>query len=132
MAADAFECRRADGSLPRCGEALPGLAEQPALRREDGEGARGDGAPEGCGVGDSRSHERPGGNPRTPAPDIHRSGGTGIRVAKRPPRRPCVSPGVLFVQFDLKDLLQAIGPTASLVFAAWIFLSFLESRYVAA
>jgi hypothetical protein len=35
------------------------------------------------------------------------------------------------VNFELKDLLEAIGPTASLVFAAWIFLSFLESRYVA-
>jgi uncharacterized membrane protein len=35
------------------------------------------------------------------------------------------------VNFELKDLLQAIGPTASLVFAAWIFLSFLESRYAA-
>lgn len=31
--------------------------------------------------------------------------------------------------FELKDLLQAIGPTASLIFAAWIFLSFLQTRY---
>ena len=36
------------------------------------------------------------------------------------------------MNFALKDLLEAIGPTASLVFAAWIFLSFLEQRYVAA
>jgi hypothetical protein len=36
------------------------------------------------------------------------------------------------LHFELKDLLQAIGPTASLVFAAWIFLGFLETRYVAA
>src|ERR1700712_916899 len=36
------------------------------------------------------------------------------------------------LNFALKDLLEAIGPTASLVFAAWIFLSFLQSRYVAA
>src|ERR1700710_1342785 len=36
------------------------------------------------------------------------------------------------MHFQLKDLLEAIGPTASLVFAAWIFLSFLQSRYVAA
>ncbi len=27
--------------------------------------------------------------------------------------------------FELKDLLSAVGPTASLIFAAWIFLSFL-------
>lgn len=31
--------------------------------------------------------------------------------------------------FELNDLLQAIGPTASLIFAAWIFLSFLQQRY---
>jgi hypothetical protein len=35
------------------------------------------------------------------------------------------------VHFQLKDLLQAVGPNASLVFAAWIFLGFLETRYVA-
>ncbi|MDB6088009.1 MAG: conserved rane protein of unknown function [Gammaproteobacteria bacterium] len=34
--------------------------------------------------------------------------------------------------FQLKDLLQAVGPTASLIFAAWIFLNFLQSRYTAA
>jgi Protein of unknown function (DUF2721) len=34
--------------------------------------------------------------------------------------------------FDLKDLLQAVGPTASLIFAAWIFLTFLQSRYTSA
>jgi hypothetical protein len=34
--------------------------------------------------------------------------------------------------FELKDLLEALGPTASLIFAAWIFLSFLQSRYSAA
>jgi Mn2+/Fe2+ NRAMP family transporter len=34
--------------------------------------------------------------------------------------------------FELKDLLQALGPTASLIFAAWIFLSFLQTRYTAA
>jgi hypothetical protein len=31
--------------------------------------------------------------------------------------------------FDLKDVLQAVGPTASLIFAAWIFLSYLQQRY---
>jgi hypothetical protein len=35
-------------------------------------------------------------------------------------------------EFELKDLLQALGPTASLIFAAWIFLSFLQSRYTVA
>jgi hypothetical protein len=34
--------------------------------------------------------------------------------------------------FELKDVREAIGPTASLLFAAWIFLSFLRERYVAA
>jgi hypothetical protein len=34
--------------------------------------------------------------------------------------------------FQLKDLLKALGPTASLIFAAWIFLSFLQSRYTTA
>jgi hypothetical protein len=36
------------------------------------------------------------------------------------------------LEFQLKDLLQAVGPTASLIFAAWIFLSFLQSRYTSA
>jgi hypothetical protein len=36
------------------------------------------------------------------------------------------------MSFELKDLLQAIGPTASLIFAAWIFLSFLQQRYTTA
>jgi hypothetical protein len=34
--------------------------------------------------------------------------------------------------FDLKDLLEAVGPTASLIFAAWIFLTFLQARYTSA
>lgn len=34
--------------------------------------------------------------------------------------------------FQLKDVLDAVGPTASLVFAAWIFLSYLQARYTAA
>lgn len=36
------------------------------------------------------------------------------------------------MSIDLKELLQTIGPTASLVFAAWIFLSYLQTRYEAA
>ena len=36
------------------------------------------------------------------------------------------------MDFELKDLLDAIGPTASLIFAAWIFLSFLQARYSSA
>jgi len=34
--------------------------------------------------------------------------------------------------YSLKDVLQAVGPTASLIFAAWIFLSFLQQRYTTA
>jgi hypothetical protein len=30
---------------------------------------------------------------------------------------------------DVKEFLSAVGPTASLIFAAWIFLSFLQQRY---
>ena len=33
------------------------------------------------------------------------------------------------MQFQLKDVLTAAGPTASLIFAAWIFRSFLQERY---
>jgi len=36
------------------------------------------------------------------------------------------------MNFQLKDVLSALGPTASLVFAAWIFLNFLQSRYSSA
>ncbi|MDB5758227.1 MAG: conserved rane protein of unknown function [Burkholderia sp.] len=36
------------------------------------------------------------------------------------------------MDFELKDVLEAIGPSAALVFASWIFLGFLEQRYVAA
>src|SRR3954470_17003472 len=34
--------------------------------------------------------------------------------------------------FKSKDFLEAIGPSASLIFASWIFLSFLQTRYTAA
>jgi hypothetical protein len=33
------------------------------------------------------------------------------------------------MEFKLKDVLDAVGPTASLIFAAWIYLSFLQQRY---
>jgi hypothetical protein len=36
------------------------------------------------------------------------------------------------MNFKMKDVLDAVGPSASLVFASWIFLSFLQQRYVAA
>jgi len=36
------------------------------------------------------------------------------------------------MDFDAKELLEAVGPNATLIFAAWIFLSFLQQRYVAA
>jgi hypothetical protein len=34
--------------------------------------------------------------------------------------------------FELKDFLESVGPSASLIFAAWIFLTFLQQRYTAA
>lgn len=36
------------------------------------------------------------------------------------------------MQFELKDVLTSVGPAASLIFASWIFLTLLNSRYVAA
>ena len=36
------------------------------------------------------------------------------------------------MNFELKDFLEAIGPSASLIFASWIFLTFLQARYTAA
>jgi hypothetical protein len=36
------------------------------------------------------------------------------------------------MDFELKDVLGAIGPSASIVFAAWIFMGFLQQRYTAA
>ena len=33
------------------------------------------------------------------------------------------------MDFDLSNVLKAIGPTASIVFAAWIFMGFLQQRY---
>jgi hypothetical protein len=34
--------------------------------------------------------------------------------------------------FSLRELLETMGPTSSLIFAAWIFLTFLQQRYTAA
>ena len=34
--------------------------------------------------------------------------------------------------FELKDILDAVGPTASIVFASWIFMSLLQQRYSSA
>jgi len=34
--------------------------------------------------------------------------------------------------FQLKDVLQAAGPTASLIFASWIFLQLLGQKYISA
>ena len=34
--------------------------------------------------------------------------------------------------FKLKELLDAIGQAAAVVFAAWIFMGFLQQRYAAA
>jgi Protein of unknown function (DUF2721) len=36
------------------------------------------------------------------------------------------------MSFELSDVLKAIGPTASIIFAAWIFMGFLQQRYDAA
>jgi hypothetical protein len=37
-------------------------------------------------------------------------------------------PGSHEVEVDLKDVLNAAGPTATLLFASWIFLGYLNSR----
>ncbi|MDO9709920.1 DUF2721 domain-containing protein [Paracraurococcus lichenis] len=36
------------------------------------------------------------------------------------------------MNFELKDILTAVGPSASIVFAAWIFMGYLQQRYTAA
>ena len=36
------------------------------------------------------------------------------------------------MDFDLANILKAIGPAASIIFAAWIFMGFLQARYDAA
>jgi hypothetical protein len=33
------------------------------------------------------------------------------------------------MHFQISDILKAIGPNAAIIFAAWIFLSFLQTRY---
>jgi hypothetical protein len=33
------------------------------------------------------------------------------------------------MDFKLSDVMQAVGPNASLVFASWIFMGFLQTRY---
>lgn len=33
------------------------------------------------------------------------------------------------MDFQLKDVLGAIGPNASIIFASWIFMGFLQTRY---
>ncbi|MBW8855909.1 MAG: DUF2721 domain-containing protein, partial [Bradyrhizobium sp.] len=36
------------------------------------------------------------------------------------------------MQVTLKDFLEVVAPSASLIFASWIFLSFLQTRYTSA
>ncbi|MGY4601845.1 hypothetical protein ACVW16_000257 [Bradyrhizobium sp. USDA 4474] len=36
------------------------------------------------------------------------------------------------MSFHLSEILKAIGPSASIIFAAWIFVGFLQQRYDAA
>jgi hypothetical protein len=36
------------------------------------------------------------------------------------------------MNFEMSDILKAVGPSASIVFAAWIFMGFLQQRYDAA
>lgn len=40
--------------------------------------------------------------------------------------------GLRDMDFTAKDFLQAVGPPASLIFAAWIYMSFLQQRYLSA
>jgi uncharacterized membrane protein len=36
------------------------------------------------------------------------------------------------MDFEFKNVLQAVGGNASLVFASWIFMTFVQARYIAA
>jgi hypothetical protein len=38
----------------------------------------------------------------------------------------------LMMDFELKDVMEAVGPSAALAFAAWLFLQLLQQRYTAA
>jgi hypothetical protein len=35
------------------------------------------------------------------------------------------------VNFELKDVMEAVGPSAALAFAAWLYLQLLQQRYSA-
>jgi len=36
------------------------------------------------------------------------------------------------MDFELNDVMEAVGPSAALVFAAWLFMQLLQQRYTAA
>ena len=36
------------------------------------------------------------------------------------------------MNFDLANVLKVVGPNSALIFAAWIFMGFLQQRYIAA
>ena len=36
------------------------------------------------------------------------------------------------MDFELKDVMEAVGPSAALAFAAWLFLQLLQQRYTSA
>jgi hypothetical protein len=36
------------------------------------------------------------------------------------------------MNYEMSDILKAVGPSASIIFAAWIFMGFLQQRYDAA
>src|SRR4051812_36080673 len=110
-------------------------------KRVQREVARAAGAPD---LGDLR-HERDGGEEAGGEAggggDVHgsrlpeRAHDRKIAVKQRASRRVPTRSAAMerrIMDFDTKDLLEAIGPNATLIFAAWIFLSVLQTRYNAA
>ncbi len=55
----------------------------------------------------------------------------GLRGGRRGRRRSLES-GPMSMNFDLAKVLTTVGPAASIIFAAWIFVAFLQTRYDAA
>jgi hypothetical protein len=47
-------------------------------------------------------------------------------------RQPTRAHGVAKQDFELKEVMDAVGPSAALAFAAWLFLQLLQQRYSAA
>src|SRR4051812_13232285 len=69
---------------------------------------------------------------RRAAADLRRANAATARFSPRARVVSISSARDAAMPFAMKDFLEAIGPSASLIFASWIFLSFLQTRYTSA